>query len=119
MHSANLMIASTLACVLVTNLVCAAAGSAIGSRTRLPAADMLVGFGLLGGLLAIVAVTTRLPLSWIMAGLAIGSGFALLVRLQFPGGRTTWIAVALLSPILVKAAAHQPAAWDDFWNWLP
>jgi hypothetical protein len=113
------MTASTLACVLVTILVCAAAGSAIGSRARLPGADILVGFGLMGGLLAIIAVTTRLPLSWIMAGLAIGSGLALLVRRQFPGGRATWIAVALLSPILVKAAAHQPAAWDDFWNWLP
>jgi hypothetical protein len=38
---------------------------------------------------------------------------------QFPGGKSTWIALALISPILFKAASHEPVGWDDFWNWLP
>ncbi len=80
---------------------------------------MLVGFGLLTGGVMILGVTTRAPLSWLMAALAILSLIALMVRRQFPGGHSTWIALALLSPILVKAAGDQPAAWDDFWNWLP
>jgi hypothetical protein len=80
---------------------------------------MLAGFGLLAGALTILAVTTRIPLSWLMAGLAVSSVIALLIRQQFPGGRSTWIALALVSPILVSAAGHDPAMWDDFWNWLP
>ena len=80
---------------------------------------MLVGFGLLTGALAILAVTTRIPLSWLMAGLGILSVIALLIRRQLPGGSPTWIALALVSPVLVSAAGHDPAMWDDFWNWLP
>jgi hypothetical protein len=80
---------------------------------------MLTGFGLLTGALTILAVATRIPLSWLMAGLAIASAIALLMRRQFPGGSSTWIALALVSPILVSAAGHDPAMWDDFWNWLP
>lgn len=80
---------------------------------------MLVGFGLLTGALAVLAVTTRIPLSWLMAGLVVLSVSALLMRRQFPGGRSTWIALALVSPILLSAAGHEPAMWDDFWNWLP
>ena len=60
---------------------------------------MLAGFGLLTGALAVLAVTTRIPLSWLMAGLVILSVSALLIRRQFPGGRSTWIALALVSPI--------------------
>jgi hypothetical protein len=113
------MPALNLACALVPLLVCVAAGSAIGNRFRQPGADMLVGFGLLTGLLAILAVTTRAPLSWLAVGLAGASVVALLTRRQFPGGRSTWIAVTLLSPMLLKAAVQEPVAWDDFWNWLP
>jgi hypothetical protein len=99
---------------------CIVAGAAVRrSRSGWPGADMLVGFGLLTGALAVLAVTTRLPLSWLMAGLAILSVIALLMRRQFPGGRSTWMALALVSPILVAAAGHHPAMWDDFWNWLP
>jgi hypothetical protein len=80
---------------------------------------MLVGFGLLTGALAVLAVTTRIPLSWLMASLGILSLIALLIRQQFPGGSSTWIALILVSPIFVSAAGHDPAMWDDFWNWLP
>jgi hypothetical protein len=113
------MPAFNLVCALVPILVCVAAGSAIGNRFRQPGADMLVGFGLLTGLLAILAVTTRAALSWLTVGLAGASVVALLIRRQFPGGRSTWLAVALLSPMLLKASVQQPVAWDDFWNWLP
>jgi hypothetical protein len=80
---------------------------------------MLVGFGLLGSALSILAVTMRIPLSWLMTCLAALSVIALLMRRQCPGGSSTWIALALVSPILVGAAGSTAAMWDDFWNWLP
>src|SRR5229473_5261216 len=109
-----------LVCTLIPIVACIVAGSAVGrGRSRWPGADMLVGFGLLTGALIVLAVTTRVPLSWLMAGLGILSMVALLVRRQFPGGSSTWIALILVSPIFVSAAGHDPAMWDDFWNWLP
>jgi hypothetical protein len=108
-----------LASALVPIVACIAAGSVIASGPSCwPGADMLVGFGLLTGILAILAVTTRLPLSWLMLGLVI-LPMVPLVRRQFPSGRSTWIALALVSPILVEAAGSVPTGWDDFWNWLP
>jgi hypothetical protein len=109
-----------LLCALIPIGACIAAGAAVRrGRSGWPGADMLVGFGLLTGALAVLAVITRIPLSWLMAGLALLSAIALLMRRQFPGGRSTWVALALVSPILVGAAGHDPAMWDDFWNWLP
>src|SRR3954470_23146924 len=109
-----------LLCALVPIVACIVAGAAVRrGRSGWPGADMLVGFGLLTGALAVLAVITRIPLSWLMAGLVTLSAVALVMRRQFPGGRSTWLAVALVSPILVGAAGHDPAMWDDFWNWLP
>jgi hypothetical protein len=109
-----------LVCTLIPMAACIVTGAAVRrGRWGWPGADMLVGFGLLAGALTVLAVTTRIPLSWLMTGLAILSVIALLMRRQFPGGRSTWIALALVSPILVSAAGHDPAMWDDFWNWLP
>ena len=109
-----------LLCALIPVGACIAAGAAVRrGRSGWPGADMLVGFGLLTGALIVLAVATRLPLSWLMAGLAALSAIAALMRRQFPGGRSTWIALALLSPIAVSAAGQNPAMWDDFWNWLP
>src|SRR5712691_10619942 len=117
---ADTVLASALACALVAIVVCLAAGSAVGrGRLRWPGADMLVGIGLLGSALTILAVTMRIPLSWLMACLAILSVIALLMRRQLPGGSSTWIALALVLPILVGAAGSEAAMWDDFWNWLP
>lgn len=111
---------SALASALVPIVVCVAAGSAVGrGDCRWPGADMLVGFGLLGGVLAILAVTTPIPLSWLMAALAVMSIVALAIRRQIPGGSATWIALALVSPILVRAAGNEAALWDEFWHWLP
>jgi hypothetical protein len=104
---------------LVPIVICIAAGSVVGRGRRWSGADMLVGFGLLSSALTILAVTTRVPLSWLMASLAILSLIALLMRRQCPGGSSTWIALALVSPILVGAAGSEAAMWDDFWNWLP
>jgi hypothetical protein len=111
---------SVLASALVPIIVCMAAGSAVGrGDCRWPGADMLVGFGLLASALAILAVTTPIPLSWLMAALAILSIVAVAIRWQSPGGSATWIALALVSPILVRAAGNEAALWDEFWNWLP
>jgi hypothetical protein len=120
MMMADPVLALALACALVPIVACIAAGSAVGrGRSRWPGADMLVGFGALTSALIVLAVTTRIPLSWLMAGLAILSAIVALVRREFSGGRATWIALALVSPILVVAAGQYPAMWDDFWNWLP
>ena len=109
-----------LLCTLLPIVACIVAGAAVGrGRSRWPGADMLAGFGLLTGALAVLAVTTRIPLSWLMIGLGILLGIAVLIRRQFPGGSSTWIALILVSPIFVSAAGHDPAMWDDFWNWLP
>src|ERR1700730_7634624 len=109
-----------LVSTLIPIVACIVAGSAV-RRGQLgwPGADMLVGFGLLTGALSILAVTTRIPLSWLMTCLVTLSMIGLLIRRQFPGGRSTWIALALVSPILVGAAGSKAAMWDDFWNWLP
>jgi hypothetical protein len=80
---------------------------------------MLVGFGLLGGALTIVVMATPIPLSGLVTALAALSIVALAIRRQIPGGSATWIALALVSPILVRAAGNQAALWDEFWHWLP
>ncbi len=80
---------------------------------------MLVGFGLLGVALTIVAVATPVPLSGLMIALAALSIVALAIRQQIPGGSGTWIALALVTPIMIHAAGNQAALWDEFWHWLP
>jgi hypothetical protein len=113
-------LASALGSALVPIVICTAAGSAVGrGNDRWPGADMLVGFGLVGGALTILAVATPIPLSGLMTALAALSIVALAIRWQIPGGSGTWIALALVSPILVHAAGNQAALWDEFWQWLP
>jgi hypothetical protein len=113
-------VAITLACALVTPLVCTAVGAVVGrGASRLPGADMLVGIGLAGGALTILAVTTHIPLSILMIGIAGVAVFVSPVRGRLPGGVATWIALALVVPLLVRAAATQATLWDEFWQWLP
>jgi hypothetical protein len=80
---------------------------------------MLVGLGSLSSVVAIVAVISRIPLSWLMASLAALIALIFVRQRRWPGGRSTWIALVLVSPIVVVASGQQPALWDDFWNWLP
>ena len=113
-------LASALASTAVPIVICMAAGSAVGrGDSRWPGADMLVGFGPLGGALTVLAVATPVPLSGLMIALTALSIVALAIRRQIPGGSATWIALALVSPILVRAAGNQAAHWDEFWHWLP
>jgi hypothetical protein len=113
-------LALALASSVVPILICMAAGSAVGrGNSRWPGADMLVGFGLVGGALTILAVTTPIPLSGLMTALAALSVVAAVIWRQIPGGRGTWIALALVSPILVAAGRNQAALWDEFSHWLP
>ena len=113
-------VAAALSCALVPVLVCAAAGSAVGrGATRLPGADMLVGAGLASGVLTLLAVATRVPLSILMLAIAGFAVLAPLVRRKVPGGVAMWIALALVAPLLVRAAATQATLWDEFWHWLP
>src|SRR3974390_2140000 len=100
----NLDLALALACALVPVVTWIVAGSAVapGPR-RWPGADMLVGFGLLTGALTVFAVTTRIPLSWLMIGLVAASVIAVLIQRQSHFGRSTWMALALISPILIRS----------------
>jgi hypothetical protein len=112
--------ASALASAAVPIVTCTVAGSVVGrGDSRWPGADMLVGFGLLGAALTVLAVVTPVPLSGLMIALAALSIVALAIRRQTPGGSATWIALALVSPILIRAAGNQAALWDEFWHWLP
>jgi hypothetical protein len=116
----DITLALSLASAAVPLSICMAAGSAVGrGNSRWPGADMLVGFGLVGGALTILAVTTPIPLSGLMTALAALSIVAPVIWRQIPGGRGTWIALALVSPILVAAGRNQAALWDEFSHWLP
>ncbi len=113
-------VAAALACALVPVLVCAAAGAAIGrGTTRLPGADIMVGAGLAGGALTLLALATRVPLSMLMLAITGLAVLVPLVRRRLPGGLATWVALALLGPLLVRAAATQATLWDEFTQWLP
>ena len=113
------LFALALVCALVPFAACVTAGAAIAPGRLWPGADMIVGFGAFSVVLTGLAVTTRVPLSWLMGGLLLLSVIVVAVRRKIPGGYATWIALALISPLLVKAAGHVPAMWDDFWNWQP
>src|SRR5260370_9382797 len=64
------VLASALASAAVPIVICMAAGSEVGrGDSRWPGADMLVGFGLLGGALTVLAVATPVPLSGLMIAL--------------------------------------------------
>src|SRR5260370_31748547 len=111
---------SALASTAVPIVICMAAGSAVGrGDSRWPGADMLVGFGLLGGALTVLEVATAVPVSGLMIALTALSIVALALRRQTPGGCATWIPLALLSPVLVRASGNQAAHWDELWHWLP
>lgn len=117
---ASAALVPTLASVAAVIATCMAAGSAVGrGDDRWPGADMLVGMGLLGGVLTILAVATPVPLSGLMIALGLLSIVAVAVRRHIPGGRATFIALALLSPILLAAAGNQATLYDEFWHWLP
>jgi hypothetical protein len=116
----NITQTTALASAALPIAICIAAGSVMGRRdSPWPGADMLAGFGLLGSALTFLAVATPLPLSGLMIALAALSIGALAIRRQIPGGRETWIALALVSPILIRAAGIEATLWDEFWHWLP
>ncbi len=54
-----------------------------------------------------------------MLGMAALTAGAWLVRRRLPGGVSTWVALLLVSPILLYAAASMATQWDEFWQWLP
>ena len=65
--------ALTAAATLSVMLACTALGSAAGGgKGRLPGADTVVGLGLAGGLLTLLAVATRVPVSFWASLLEIG-----------------------------------------------
>lgn len=111
--------AIVLLATAVPFLVCMAAGAAARRGDNFTGSDLLAGFGLVGGVIAALAVLTRLPLSWLMLGMGALTALAWLVRPRLPGGLVTWIALLLLSPVLVYAAASMATQWDEFWQWLP
>jgi hypothetical protein len=100
--------------------LCAAMGVAVGNgRARWPGSDMFVGFGIMVSAISVLAVATRLPLSLLMLGAGAVAVMVPLLHRELPGRAVTWIAIAVLAPVLMLAARHPPAMWDDFWNWLP
>jgi len=108
---------------LAVMLACTALGSAAGGgKDRLPGADTVVGLGLAGGLLTLLAVATRAPVS-LWAGLLGGAGVAALGwsawHRRLPGGPGFAATLLLASPLLAFAALGPATMWDDFAQWLP
>jgi hypothetical protein len=113
-------LAAGLAAALLAVVICVAAGALVGrGPSRWAEADMLVGFGLFGAFVTFFAIVLRIPLSWLFAAFAALSLVGLVVRRQFPGGAATWLALLLLSPIMIRAAGSTAALWDEVWHWLP
>jgi hypothetical protein len=112
-----------LAATLLTLLALTALGSLVGGvQRRVAGADTLVGMGLGGGALAILAASTRVALSiWaIILGLvALVALAAAMWRRTLPGGWHFAVALLLLGPLLLVAAAGPATMWDDFGQWLP
>jgi len=115
--------ALTAAATLSVMLACTALGSAAGGgKGRLPGADTVVGLGLAGGLLTLLAVATRVPVS-LWAGLLGGAGIVALGwsawRRRLPGGPGFAAALLLALPLVAFAALGLATLWDDFTHWLP
>jgi len=107
---------------LAVMLVCTALGAAVGGgRERLPGTDTVVGLGLAGGLLTLLAVATRLPVS-LWAGLLGVAGIVALAwsasLRRLPGGLGFAAALLLASPVLWFAALGPATLSDDFAHWL-
>ncbi|MFM8333682.1 MAG: hypothetical protein ACKN9T_18540 [Candidatus Methylumidiphilus sp.] len=112
------------AAALAVMLACTALGSVVGAgdKNRLAAADAVVGLGLAGDILTLLAVATRAPVS-LWAGLLGAAGLAALAwsasRRRLAGGAGFAAALLLASPLLVFAALGPATLWDDFAQWLP
>jgi len=108
---------------LAVMLACTALGSVVGGgKQRLPGADTVVGLGLAGGILTVLAVATRVPISLGvdllgMAGIA-ALGWSAWQR-RLPGGLGLTAALLVASPLLAYAALGPATLWDDFAQWLP
>jgi hypothetical protein len=77
--------------------------------------------GLSGGMLAILAGWTPIPVSvWmaILGGVALVAAVVLAKHRIIPGGPEFWIAVLVLLPFMLIAAAAPATMWDDFTHWL-
>ena len=83
----------------------------------------MVGLGLGGGLLSILATITSVPISvsWlVILGVGVAAGLIRVMHHRIvPGGTGFWVAVAMLTPFLAIAAAAPATMWDDFFHWLP
>src|SRR5258707_4410333 len=91
--------ASALASTAVPIVICMAAGSAVGrGDSRWPGADMLVGFGLLGRALTVLAVAAPGPPSGLIIALAAPSIVSLAILRPNPRCSATSVAVGLRSP---------------------
>jgi hypothetical protein len=104
-------------------IFCTMIGAQVGaSRTRLAGADTMVGVGLAGGTLSMLAGATRIPISICIAligAVALIGVLRLIRRGIVPGGGSFWVSILLLLPFMLTAAAAPATMWDDFFNWLP
>jgi len=115
-------VALAAATALAVMGVLTALGALIGGgKERLPATDTVVGLGLAGGALTLLAVASQLPIS-LWAGLLGGAGIAALgwsaSQRRLPGGPGLFFALLLAAPLLVFAAIGPATMSDDFAQWL-
>lgn len=104
---------------LAVIVACAALGSLIGRGGR--ADDVVIGWGLGGGLIAALAVAGApiVPIAIALAVVAWGLAFVAARRGTPPGGALLWPTLLVMAPFLLVAASTPATMWDDFWHWLP
>ncbi len=109
---------AALAVMLVTTALGATVG---GGRDRLPGTDTVVGLGLAGGILTLLAVATRLPVSLWASLLGVAGIVALAWSVwhrRLPGGLGFAAALLVAAPLLAFATMGPATMSDDFAQWL-
>jgi len=111
----------TLVSVMMVLLLLSSIGGAIAGHNRIVEADVFTGWGAVTIAFTVAAVFSSGPLgfmSWGFFGIGLICAALLLRRdhqLLPPG---TIRVLALLSPLLLIAAAMEPSQWDEFSHWL-
>lgn len=111
-----------LALVLTLALAFQVIGAALGGRSRLAAADLLVGWGATATAYTVIGALSFLPFHFLDIGFVFAVGVAI-ARVRHnkislglaETGRTLLIAM----PLLLLVCSIWPSQWDELSHWLP
>jgi hypothetical protein len=107
---------------LVAFVGCAALGALlVPDKRRVAAADPVVGLGLASMVITLVATTTVLPLTQILALVGLISLISIIwlaAARRHVGSLALAVAVLTMAPLLLLATATPIHSWDDFMHWM-